>query len=267
MKTSAFLFLVLITAVSATAREVILLGSADARDAAPRLAVVAGGTLTIDVVVPASLDRSKIVAGLWQASGSISLPLGEPVALDGQADAHGIVPVRIEFPKLERKARVFVKFTAKDEPRTTLGLAHVQVYPPFDWAPITRKLKKDGLRLLVFGADETLRAFFKTRDVGFEDNGDNPPDRLDRDTLAVGALTPKSWLERKDRFAPEGGGLIVFVVPDDGLPGVYTQAAGEGAITKVTLPVLARLAEDPRGEDLLFQLIEQHLHIAPAANP
>lgn len=267
MKTAAFLLLGLLTAVSATARDVILLGTADAQDAAPRLAVVAGGTLTLDVVVPASLDRSKIVAGLWQASGSLILPLGEPVALDGQADAHGITPVRLQFPKLERKARVFVKFAAKDEPRTTLGLAHVQVYPPFDWAPITRKLKKDGLRLLVFGEDEALRSFFKAREIEFADNGDHPPARLERDTLAVGALSPKEWLERKDRLAPEGGGLIVFVTADDGLPGVYTQAAGEGTLTKVTLPVLSRLAHDPRGEDLLFQLIEQHLPTAPAANP
>lgn len=227
---------------------------------------MAGAALTLDVVIPASLDRSKMVAALWQTSGGIALPLGKDIALESAPDAHGITPVRIEFPALERKTRVLVKFTAKDAPRTTLGVAEVQVYPRFDWAPITRKLSKDRLRIVVFGDDESLRAFFKAREVEVADNGTNPPDRLDRDTIAVGAMPAKDWADRKDRFAPEGGGLIVFVAGAEGLPGVYTQPAGEGVITKVTLTTPVKLAQDPRAEELLFQLIEQHLQPAPVAN-
>lgn len=266
MKTLFLLLMALMAGASVFARDVILLGTQDARESPPDFAVTAGGSLTLDVVLPASLDRSKVVAGLWQTSGGIALPLGKDIALEAAPDAHGITPVRLEFPKLDRKTRVRVKFTAKDEPRTTLGVAQVQVYPRFDWAPITRKLKKDGLRILVFGEDEALRSFFKAREVEFADNGDNPPGSLDRDTLAVGVLSAKDWADRKDRLTPEGGGLIVFVAGADALPGVYTQPAGEGAISKVTLGTPEKLAQDPRGEELLFQLIEQHLHGGSAAN-
>jgi hypothetical protein len=266
MKTGILFCAVLAVAVTGWSRDVILLGAQGERDAPPSYAVVAGGSLTLDVLIPVSLDRATIVAGLWQSSGGLALPLKKDIAVDVAPDAHGITAMRLDFPTLERKTRVLVKFTVKDEPRTVLGVAQVQVYPRFDWAPITRKLKQDGRRLLVFGEDDALRIFFKDRGVEFADNGVNPPDRLDRDTIAVGALPAKDWAERKDRFAPEGGGLIVFVAGADGLPGVYTQAAGDGAISKITLTVPAKLAQDPRAEELLFQLIEQHLHTATAAN-
>ncbi len=266
MKTALLCLMALMAGAPVFAREVMVLGAPDARENSPGFAVMGSGSLTLDVVIPASLDRSKIVVGLWQTSGGLALPLGKEAALDAAPDAHGITPVRLEFPKVERKTRVLVKFTAKDEPRTTLGQTQVQVYPPFDWAPLVRKLKKDGPRILVFGEDETLRAFLKTREIEFSDNGENPPDRLDGDTLVIGSLPAKVWRESKDRFSADGGRLLVFVADAEALPGVYTQPAGEGVITKVTLPVLAKLAQDPRSEELLFQLIEQHMHTAPAAN-
>lgn len=263
MKATVLFLGVFLAFVEAGAREVVLLG---ARETTPVLAVAAGGELTLDVVIPASLDRSKIEVGLWQTSGGLGLPLGNDIALAASPDAHGITPVRLVFPKLARKTRVLVKFTTKDEPRSTLGIVQVQVYPAFDWAPMARTLRKDGLRILVFGEGEALRAFFKTREVEFADNGENLPDRLDRDTIAVGSLSAKDWADGKDRIAREGGGLIVFVADSGALPGVYERQAGEGAITKVTLPAPGAPAQDPRGEELLFQLIERHLRETAGTN-
>ncbi|MDF3057803.1 MAG: hypothetical protein K0R17_2018 [Rariglobus sp.] len=267
MKTAVLLCMGLMAIASMPAREVILLGAQDVRDPVPQFAVTAGGVLTFEVLIPASLDRSMIAVGLWQISGSLTLPLGDPVAVTEPSDVHGITPVRLEFPELERKTRVLVKFTTKDEPRTILGLAQVQVHPPLDWTPIARKVKKEGPRLLVFGRNATLLDFLKAREIECADNGENPPGQLDRDTLTLGSISTKDWEERKDRISTDGGSLLVFVSDSDALPGVHRSPAGEGAITKITLPVLAMLANDPRGEDLLFQLIEQHLHSAPAANP
>jgi len=266
MKIAILCLIALTTYTPVVAREVILLGAPDAREATPSLAVMSGGSLTLDVVIPSSLDRSKVSVGLWQTSGGLALSLGKDIALDAVPDEHGITQVRLEFPKVERKARVLVKFFSSDEPRKALGQAQVQVYPPFDWAPLSRKLKKDGPHILIFGENEALRAFFKNREIDFSDNGEDPPDRLDGDTLVIGFLPAKAWRDGKDRFSADGGRLLVFVADAEAPPGVYTQPAGAGVITKVTLPVLAQLAQDPRSEELLFQLFEQHIHTAPAAN-
>lgn len=266
MKTTALLWMFLAAVSSVAAREVLLLGAAESRASAPRHAVAAGGTLVLDVLIPASIDRDQIEVGLWQISGALTLPLGKPVALEGRADAHGITPVKVEFPQLERKSRVLVKFTAKDDARTVLGLVQVQVYPARDWAPLARKLKKDGWVPAVFGKDEALREFFKARDIEYSDSGDAPPEVLAAGTLAIGLLSAKDWAAHKGRLGAGGGRLIVFVADAELPPGIYTQAAGEGAVTQVTMPVLDKLGADPRAEDLLFQLIEQHIHSAPVAN-
>lgn len=254
---------------AAPAAGIVTLGAQGWRDqAAPVLSVASEGALNIETLLPATLDRANVAVALWQASGGLSVPLREARPLDaGAPDVQGITSVRVIFPKLERKTLVLVVFTAKDDPRTKLGTVRVLVYPPFAWAPLAARLKKNGPRLAVFGKDPALREFFRAREIDFDDQGDNPPDRLDPDTLAIGAVAPKDWAERKDRLATEGGRLIVFVADPATLPGVYTTTVGAGTITKVTLPLLANLSREPRSEELLFQLIEQHLQSAPGANP
>jgi len=267
MKTR-LLFISLLLGVNVAAREVVVLGAPEAAGASPSSspwAVVAGGTLTLDVLIPAAIDRSKIEVGLWQISGSVTLPLGKESAMEAGVVAHGITPVRVEFPKVERATRVLVKFMTKDESRTVLGQVNVWVHPPRDWAPLARKLKKEERRLVVFGQDGALREFLKAREIEFTDNGVNAPERLERDTLAVGALAAKEWKDAKDRISGEGGRLLVFVADSPALPGVYTQVSGESATTQVTMPVPAKLSPDPRNEELFYQLIEQQLHAAPAA--
>jgi hypothetical protein len=271
------LILGLLTGGSASAAgegsEIITLGAQGWREQPARLSVASGGTLTLDVLIPTSLDRASVLVELWQTSGNIMLPLGKALPMDGLLataipDANGVTTLRVAFPKLERRARVLVKFISKDAPNTALGVVLVTVYPPIDWAPLARKVKKDDLRLVVFGKDTVgLREFFEARHIPFSDNGDNMPERLGRDTVAVGELSPKDWAERKDRITPEGGRLIVFVADAEVLPGVYSTAVDEGTVTKVTIPLLANLAKDPRNEAHFLQLIEQHLQPAPVATP
>lgn len=276
MKTTLLLSLLMFAGLTAgpllSARELLVLGSKDpVEPAATARAVASGGTATIDVVIPPTVDREHLWISLHQISGGVTVPLGETQAFAGmpmeKAPLDNFAQVSLSVPKLTRKAEIIAKFYLKAEPPVTLGVMRLVVYPPRDWSPLSRRLKKDGPQLLVFGRDAALREFFQARDIEFSDQGDTPPDHLDNDTLAVGALPAKDWNEHKDRLTPEGGGLIVFVADADALPGVYTTGGGAGLITKVTLPVLAGLTKDPRSEELFFELIEQHLHDAPTAAP
>ncbi|MFA6285736.1 MAG: hypothetical protein WC661_00025 [Opitutaceae bacterium] len=254
------------------AGKVVVLGASAGRDQTPYLSAMSEGELTVEVLLPASVDRSKIVVAMRQVAGGLTLPLVDVTPLEkllvgASPDEHGITSVRIAIPKLTRKTLVLVGFSLKGETSPSLGQARVVVYPPLDWAPLARHLKKEGPQLLVFGRDTGLREFLKAREIKFSDLGKDLPERLENDTLAVGFASVRAWEEGKSRFTAEGGRLLVFVDDPVSFPGVYVTPLGAGAVTKVTLPALSALEGDPRSQNLFFQLIEQQLNPATIANP
>lgn len=279
MKTSAqpFLWMVLgVTAATAALRatetEIVALGESGWREQAPALSVASGGTLTLSVLIPASVNQDDVAIELWQVARGVVIPLGEPVMLSAVAEsrapnAQGVTVLRVPFPKVNRKTQVVVKFVRKEERHVSAGRAQVWVYPSPNWAPLARKFKEETPRLVVFGATAELRAFLQTRAIVFTDLGAEPPAKLEAGVLAIGVLSAMEWRERKGRFATPEGRVVVFLADAPGLPGVYTSAAGAGAITQVTLPVMESLSRDARAEDLFFQILEQQLHAAPAALP
>ena len=265
----ALLSLTLLLAVArVAARDVVVLGATEPGERAPRYTVASGGTLMIDVLVPAAVKRDGLTYELWQAAGAVGLPLGKPVALAGEADARGVTPVPVVFPEVKRTIEVWVKFfeTAAAAPAVEAGRARVWVYPAVDWAPVAKRFKDDaGTRLVVFGESAGLREFLNRRAVTFTDLGEAIPDKVEAGVIAAGALTAQDWRERKHRQVPAGGRLVVFIADAEGLPGVYTTVNGTGAVTLVTLPVLERLAADPQAETTFLKIIEQQRHAAPAA--
>ncbi|MFA6961372.1 MAG: hypothetical protein WC205_11525 [Opitutaceae bacterium] len=276
MKRPALFSLLLVSGLLMTTRapamELVVLGSEESRaGTTPGIAVASGGTATVDLLIPASVDRANLWFDLRQVSGTMTLPLGEMQPFTGlpmeKSPSDNIARVGITVPKLERKSQIIVRFFLKTEPPVNLGLVRLVVYPPVDWTPLSRRLKKDGPNLLVFGQEEGLRTFFKSHDIAFADLGGNLPERLENEDLAVGSVTSREWNDRKDRLVSEGGRMIALVADPDALPGVYATPLGVGMVTKVTLPVLAKLSSDPRSEELLFQLIEQQLNSAPGATP
>lgn len=253
-------------AIPVRAEEIVVLGAKTANE--PTLTVVSGGVLTLSLLMPGSLKAAELVSDFWQVSEAVTVPLEKGRSLaEGAttADAHGVSTVRVAFPEVKRKTQVWVKFFSEQEPSVEIGRSRVWIYPPVDWGPVVRKFKEESPRLVVFGRSEALRTFLKRRGLVFSDHGEAMPEKLEAGVLAVGGLPAGTWRESKSRLAPEGGRLVVFVEHASGLPGVYTTANGTGAVTQVTLPLLEGLAEDPRAEDTFFQIIEQHLHSAPAA--
>lgn len=254
------------------AGEVVVLGASAWRDQTPYLSAMSESELTVDVLLPASVDRSKIEVVMRQVAGGLTLPLGDATPLEkllvaASPDEHGITSVRIAIPKLTRKTLVLVGFGMKGETSPSLGQVRVVVYPPLDWAPLARLLKKEGPQLLVFGRDTGLRDFLKSRELKFSDLGKDLPERLENDTLAIGSASARAWEEGRNRFTAEGGRLLVFVDDPAALPGVYVTPMRAGSVTKVTLSMLSNLEGDPRAQNLFFQLIEQQLNPASVVNP
>lgn len=250
----------------ARAAEIEVLGAK--AGAGSSLVARSGGVLEMRVLLPASLKASELGVELWQVADEVVLPLDArraPAEATMATDARGVGTVRVAFPGVKRKTQVVARFFATQKPSEEIGNARVWVHPPVDWAPVARRLKENAPRLAVFGSGEELRAFLKLRGLAFLDLGDDVPEKAEPDVLAIGAVSAEVWRESKPRLAAEDGRMIVFVEGAAGLPGVYTTTSRAGALTQVTLPVVGGLADDPRAEDVFFQIIEQHLHSAPAA--
>src|SRR4051812_46147497 len=82
------------TKTAAPAGAVIVLGTSDWRDRTLYLPAVSEGELTVEVLMPALVDRSKIVVTMRQVAGGLTLPLGEAMPLEkllvtASPDEHG----------------------------------------------------------------------------------------------------------------------------------------------------------------------------------
>src|SRR5690606_28097740 len=93
--------------------------------------------------------------------------------------------------------------------------------------------------------------------IAFRDLGPDFPEKFPSDALAIGEVTTAS-LERH-RPEPEAGRQIVFVQDRLALPGVYEARGPGGILTKVTLPIPAGLAGDPKSQIAFLDLLHRNL--------
>lgn len=267
MKTSPLFFRVALVlafaATAATAAERLhLLGIEERPPAASTVvALVAGESCTLQILVPADASLAGLSPRFVQLAGAIARPLVvEAEVLPGHADAR-VARLRLTPPAVTRVTRLELWLGPHGPQSLVVFPAASATHPRKDLAPLAELVSASGLRILVCGPSAELRAHLRSEKIPFEDQGVDPPDRLAADTLLLGHLGAEDW-ERfsTDRHAPGSAHLLVFIDDPALLPGVYAQQDPAGRrLAKITLPLAPLLATYPSARETFHTLLRQAL--------
>jgi hypothetical protein len=262
--------------------------------------VIGGQNIAIDFHIPASVERKNVTIDIWQVVG----PAGNGTAVYLQKNVplenlfrKGTDTFDFQPPTVKRRTAMAVSFREKaGDPKTgsriRLGHVWLNVYPDIPLRETAKPLA-DALRhyqtanpsalpaILFFGSGEfiaPLRAFLEDCDIPFQDAGEDL-DWMTRDEAAASVLhighllnsaqpNPFFALE-KGRWLVFSGGIDAFFRTHNSslawyMPGIYSKTTPGGVLTRVTLPLLQQLADDPRAREVLLELITDA--VAPVLN-
>ncbi len=230
-------------------------------------ALVAGQPSTLQILVPADTAPADLAPRFAQLAGAIARPLAvEAELLPHPADAR-VARLRLTPPAVTRVTRLAL-WLGPHGPQTLVVFPAAGARPREDLAPLADLVSAAQLRILVCGPSVELRAHLRAEKIPFDDQGADPPDRLDADTLLLGHLAAEDW-ERlsTDRRAPASAHLLAFIDDPALLPGVYVQRdpAGRRHLAKITLPLATLLSTDPRARETFHTLLRQALPPLPSA--
>ena len=243
-----------------------------ASPAAPELAVFGGGEATLRLRVEALAHADvSVVYDLLQFGGS---SLAAPI-VSNQSAAKGpmgnavsrTVEVRVPVPEVKRPARMLARFRiAGSSPfgKPVIDYVFLDVFPcpaPSEWrVSLAADEARDGRRIAVFCESPRVRAFFEKNAIAFQDLGPDLPEKFPPDVLAVGEVAPDVF----ERHRPEPGpGRQIFFLDDPlVLPGTYEIRVPGGIFTKVTLPIPAGLADNPKAQASFIDLLHRNLEPA-----
>ena len=222
-------------------------------------ALVAGQAVTLELLLPDGHAREPLSPVFRQlsAAGGIAAPLTLDASLaPAAADDDGrLARLRMVPPEVTRVTRLGLWL---GESGPLLLTVFPAARPRPDLAPVADALAASRLRLALCGPGRELRAHLRAEGLAFEDLGTEVPDHAPDGALLLATLRPEEW----ERLAARpGGALLAFVEELSPLPGVYARLDGPGqrSLVKVTLPLAARLAGDPRARETFHRLLLQSL--------
>lgn len=231
--------------------------------APPELALRVGGETTVHVFddqpaqfelqVEAPLGTSVSVrADVAQVASGIAAPLvsgvkiADPVEFKDRTST--MVPARIAVPEVKRKTelRVRLRVGRAGEEASLSREARVMVYP----RGLPESLKKPAGEIYLFGESARLRAFFSANKIPFTDAGKEMPGEFKKSALYLG--------ETNEAIPPAPGArVVVFASWVELFPGVYRDRSPAGSVTKVTLPILGDLSDNPRSREIFSRILDQ----------
>ncbi|RRJ96610.1 hypothetical protein Ga0100231_022670 [Opitutaceae bacterium TAV4] len=255
-------------------RRIIPLGLHGEPAAPTSFAAFGGQSVTVDLHIPADIDRTKIIVKVFQLSQKIAVRLKDDTTLDKLLDS-GTDILRVQMPDVKSITSLLFSFhnPSKDQKTATrLGDLRFRVYPNIPLREKARPLA-DAIRqyqtnnptslpaILLVGDTETLaplRAFLAACDIPFEDGHNSlDVDAPSASVLHLGYLPANST---RDTFPAFGEGhwlLFAAAIAPELFPGVYSTTTPGGVFTKVTLPLLPRLATDPQAQETMLHLITE----------
>lgn len=265
-------------------RPIIPLGLHGERAEPASYAVFGGQIAAVDLHIPASIDRTKIVVRVLQLSQSIAVRLKDDMSLKELLDP-GTDTMRVRTPEVKGFTNIVFSFHVHSKDgKNIIRLGHVRfhVYPDIPLKERARPLA-DAIRqyqianpstlpaILFFGEGDfiaPLRNFLTDCDIPFTNAGEDV-DWMFRDEAAASVLhigRLANSMESNPFFALEKGHWLSFQenafqqFQSGGwrvLPGVYSTATPGGVVTKVTLSLLPRLATDPQAQETMLHLITE----------
>ncbi len=240
------------------------------------LAVFGGQTVAIDLAIPSKLRGDSVRVDLLQFAGDVAVRLKSNVPLSqflGDDESLGDT-LTIELPAVERVTHMVIRLMAapSSKDRKPAGFIHLAVYPN---TPLKERAKPlaDALRqyqtghpadlppIVLIGDTEDvapLRAFLTACDIPFlESNGILDTDRPMAGVLHFGVMPGSAKPETFPAFSQGHWLFFAKALRDRRLPGVYSTTTPNGVFTKVTLPLPAQLAHDPRAQENVLNLITE----------
>ncbi len=210
-----------------------------------------------------------LVADLFQAGGSLAIPLVKNIKLEENLTLaeSTAVSISLTFPNVQRPTDILARFAMIPAngaaPRIPLGELRFEVFPESLTKELTDLLSPapDGTAVVVFGPGSNFRRFLAAAKVRFDDAGDDTPSNFEPTLLYLGDITADDQFQQvQDRWAL-GGRVVVFSLDESLPPGVYTDRAHSGALIHITAPLLENLSDDPRAQNGLIKIL--HLVTSP----
>lgn len=247
------------------------LGLAGRETARTGIPVVGGEPVKFEVAVEAPVGaKFFLCADTIQLTRDLEAPLQRDLLLGPELSfptaERRKLTVEVPLPEVKQPTFVQVNFRAGRE-GPAAGQALFIVFPKMAAGELARVLgaeqKAAGSRLAIFGKSPALREFFKDQKIGFEDLGEEYPKEFSSGLVVLGEVTAADL--ETHRPAGGAGRAILFVRGARQPPGVYQTITPTGSLTKVTLPLLFGLADNPQNRNLFLDLIKQQLHPAGSA--
>lgn len=247
------------------------LGLAGRDTGRPGISVVGGEPVKFELAVEAPAGaKFFLYADIKQVARDLEAPLQRGLPLGPELNfptaERRKLTVEIPLPGVKQPTHLLVDFKG-DLSGPATGQASFIVFPkmaPGELARSVEAAEKTGAsRLAIFGKSPALRAFFKDQKIGFEDLGEEFPKEFSSGSLVLGEVTAADLETHRPTGA--SGRAILFASGTRLPPGVYQTITPEGSLTKVTLPLLPGLADNPQNRNLFLDLIKQQLN--PAVTP
>jgi hypothetical protein len=219
-------------------------------------------TLSVEAALGSEMELS---ADLFQLSSSLAaplkmdIPLGPPIPFKDRTRQTATLP--LELPKIQRQTRVQARIKAKKGTEwEKVGQVNLVVYPVDSFSP---EEIVGRTPLVLFGNDPRLAEFFKHYKVNFEEIGGSLPKDLDASKLYIGKAEATQFTRWQEAHPEWKGNLIVFSENASVLPGVFSEFGAQHRLSKVTLPILEHLGDDPRSQQTLLSLVQTITHQNP----
>ncbi len=208
-----------------------------------------------------SADLIQLAEGLGAETAG-KIPIGEA---DFATATSRTLRAKIPLPQVRFPTRFLVRFFAQSpgsQASITAGQVVLRVYPPLASGTIRRVLaesaEKSGSRLAIFGASPALREYCESHGVEFRDLGPAIPEQSSGDILALGEVSAADWSDKHP--GPQVSRAVVFIADALAPPGIFRTLRPGGSLTKVTLPLLAGLADHPENQHLMLDLLAHELN-------
>jgi hypothetical protein len=254
-------------ATGATAAGITLLAVEEQPRPAPEPALVAGQPATLRFLLPPGQSLADLAPRFVQLGGAVAAPLALEAELTADPADPRLALLRLTPPPVTRITRLLL-WTGQFGPQA------LTIFPADaareDHPSLADALRQSRLALLVAGPSEELRQHLRALALPFEDLGERPPRRLERDAILLAAFTPETWQKFAPALAdaPADARLLAFVADPALLPGVYPLLPADTAPAlgaKITLSLLPLLPADPRARDTFHHLLLNAL--VPASRP
>jgi hypothetical protein len=200
----------------------------------------------------------EIKAELLQDASGISKYVAKNIQVSSGLDfteiASRIIDFPLEIPSVERRSAFRIRYYANAGDRwLPAGFVRFNVYPNNFLEPIKTFSKKNAICL--FGENQTLNKFFKSKEIKVDDWKDVFPTETEGPVLILSEFLDKEWYKIPKELQANQVMAVFYPQVTKGIPIILIKPAGRGVLMEVNLPVLENF-NNPKTQEMLVEIFE-----------